>query len=490
MTGAFDGNEVIEILLERPRTAEHITEKIWREFVDDQPPPDTVASLAEAFRRQCDYDIATLLHAYSHQSASSTIRTTGGIRSNPPGRAAGRHNSNLWTCQSAKAAFWRGRDAGLGQDIFDPPNVKGWAGGEQWITSDSLDESKTHARTVSSWRATTWRTWAGAFWRSWVDNLDEDLRTARGVQIHSAGAHHRTSPPIIHEPGHRRSRRPAKPRLSAQVRLIMKRRHFLNLAAGATFCRVSHPPIVAAPAPRWDRILVLVELNGGNDGLNTVVPYSNRTYYRLRPTLAVPRDNVLALSEQAGLNPALQPLMSAWEERDLAIVQGVGYPDPNRSHFRSIEIWDTGSAPKEYLSSGWIARALTQVPLPADLAADALVLGRGNLGALSGAGLTNIVMRRPEQMSGTGTTRNTPRTSSTNPALSHVLKVEQDLENALASFSQYRGASPEWRMPFSNNRLSRQLENASRGHCRRYQSAGDKGVTQWLRHPQQPAWPA
>ena len=240
----------------------------------------------------------------------------------------------------------------------------------------------------------------------------------------------------------------------------MKRRHFLNLVAGATLSSITSP-IVAAPAPRWDRILVLVELNGGNDGLNTVVPYSTRTYYRLRPTLAVPRDNVLALSEQVGLNPALQPLMSAWEERDLAIVQGVGYPDPNRSHFRSIEIWDTGSAPEEYLSSGWIARALTQVPLPTDLAADALVLGRGNLGALSGAGLTNIVMRRPEQMSGAGTTRNTTRTSATNPALSHVLKVEQDLENALASFSHYRGASPEWRMPFSNNRLSRQLENAA-----------------------------
>ena len=79
----------------------------------------------------------------------------------------------------------------------------------------------------------------------------------------------------------------------------MKRRHFLNLVAGATLSSIT-PPIVAAPAPRWDRILVLVELNGGNDGLNTVVPYSNRTYYRLRPTLAVPRDNVLALSEQAG----------------------------------------------------------------------------------------------------------------------------------------------------------------------------------------------
>ena len=125
----------------------------------------------------------------------------------------------------------------------------------------------------------------------------------------------------------------------------MNRRDFLTTVAAFSCSGLAHE-LRAAPTPRWDRILVLVELNGGNDGLNTVVPYTDQTYYRLHPTLAVKRDEVLTLSEQAGLNPALQPLMPIWTDRELAIVQGVGYPDPNRSHFRSIEIWDTGSSPQ------------------------------------------------------------------------------------------------------------------------------------------------
>ena len=240
----------------------------------------------------------------------------------------------------------------------------------------------------------------------------------------------------------------------------MNRRDFLTTVAAFSCSGLAHE-LRAAPTPRWDRILVLVELNGGNDGLNTVVPYTDQTYYRLRPTLAVKRDEVLTLSEQAGLNPALQPLMPIWTDRELAIVQGVGYPDPNRSHFRSIEIWDTGSSPQQYLDSGWVARALTRVSLPEEFAADALVLGRGNLGALSGAGLTNIAMRRPEQMKRKRTTIGTNKSETTNRALSHVLKVEHDLESALRSFSENRQPPPQWHTPFSNNPFSRQLENAA-----------------------------
>ena len=241
----------------------------------------------------------------------------------------------------------------------------------------------------------------------------------------------------------------------------MNRRDFLTTVAAFSCSGMAHD-LRAGPAPRWDRILVLVELNGGNDGLNTVIPYTDRNYYRLRPTLAVKRDEVLVLSEQAGLNPALQPLVPIWTDRELAIVQGVGYPNPNRSHFRSIEIWDTGSSPEQYLDSGWVARALTQVSLPEKFAADALVLGRGNLGAVSGAGLTNIVMRRPEQMKRMETTKAaTTETETVNHALSHVLKVGHDLKSALKSFSESRGTPPTWQTPFSGSPFSRQLENAA-----------------------------
>ncbi len=117
--------------------------------------------------------------------------------------------------------------------------------------------------------------------------------------------------------------------------------------------------LAAAPAPEKDRsILVLVQLAGGNDGLNTVIPFEDANYYRLRPTLGVAKDQVLRLGDTAGLHPACAPLHALYREGRLGIVQNVGYPNPNRSHFRSTEIWETGSASNEYLSSGWIGRFL------------------------------------------------------------------------------------------------------------------------------------
>ena len=108
------------------------------------------------------------------------------------------------------------------------------------------------------------------------------------------------------------------------------------------------------------RILLLVELKGGNDGLNTVIPYADPQYRQLRPAIGVARERVLQLDEHVGLHEKLEPLMESWKASDLAIVQGVGYPNPNRSHFRSIEIWDTASASSQTLSEGWIARAFEQ----------------------------------------------------------------------------------------------------------------------------------
>ena len=136
--------------------------------------------------------------------------------------------------------------------------------------------------------------------------------------------------------------------------------------------------------PHWDRILVLVELAGGNDGLNTVVPFSDDRYYSLRPTLGVKKNNVIPLSERLGFNSMLEPLTASWKDKDLALVLGVGYQKPNRSHFRSIEIWETGSDSNQYLQQGWLARLLETSHPPADLAAEGVVLGPGDAGPLGG----------------------------------------------------------------------------------------------------------
>ncbi|HNC23620.1 MAG TPA: DUF1501 domain-containing protein [Opitutaceae bacterium] len=103
-------------------------------------------------------------------------------------------------------------------------------------------------------------------------------------------------------------------------------------------------------------ILVLVQLAGGNDGLNTLVPFEDANYYRLRPTLGIAKDRVLRLTDTHGLHPSCPELARLFHDGQLGIVQNVGYPNPNRSHFRSTEIWETASASSEFLPDGWIGR--------------------------------------------------------------------------------------------------------------------------------------
>lgn len=116
---------------------------------------------------------------------------------------------------------------------------------------------------------------------------------------------------------------------------------------------------VAAEAPRAEKdrsILVLVQLAGGNDGLNTVVPYSDPHYRRLRPTLALGPEDCLRIDDRVALHAACAPLHALLSEGKLGIVQNVGYPNPNRSHFRSMEIWETASDAGETLATGWLGR--------------------------------------------------------------------------------------------------------------------------------------
>lgn len=102
------------------------------------------------------------------------------------------------------------------------------------------------------------------------------------------------------------------------------------------------------------RRLVLVELAGANDGLNTLVPVRNDHYYRLRPNLALSSDAVTGISDDLAIHNSLQPLMALWEQGELAWLQGLGYPAPNRSHFKSIELWESGGDGQAAGRRGWI----------------------------------------------------------------------------------------------------------------------------------------
>ncbi len=107
--------------------------------------------------------------------------------------------------------------------------------------------------------------------------------------------------------------------------------------------------------PLSDRILVICQLSGGNDGLNTVVPFSDTRYYAARPQLAIAESQVLPLDARLGLHPSLGGMKTLYDEGKVAIVQNVGYPEPNRSHFKSMDIWHTAS-PEGTFSTGWLGR--------------------------------------------------------------------------------------------------------------------------------------
>lgn len=103
-------------------------------------------------------------------------------------------------------------------------------------------------------------------------------------------------------------------------------------------------------------ILVLLQLAGGNDGLNTLVPHGDDAYYKARPRIALPKKDILSISDYAGLHPKLTGLHTLYGEGNLGMIQGVGYPNPNRSHFRSTEIWQTASDSEKNESQGWLGR--------------------------------------------------------------------------------------------------------------------------------------
>jgi uncharacterized protein (DUF1501 family) len=150
-----------------------------------------------------------------------------------------------------------------------------------------------------------------------------------------------------------------------------------------------------------DRVLVVVNFQGGNDGLNTVVPFGMPAYYKYRPTLAVPPNDVLRINDTIGLNPALKAFKDMYDKGQVAIVQGVGYPKPDFSHFRSTEIWQT-AAPDAYVATGWLGRYLDGASLPtenlfnavaiADVLPEVLVADRVDVAAiaqLNGYGLSS-----------------------------------------------------------------------------------------------------
>ncbi|MFT5242453.1 MAG: hypothetical protein ACJA1H_000513 [Glaciecola sp.] len=159
--------------------------------------------------------------------------------------------------------------------------------------------------------------------------------------------------------------------------------------------------------------LVIIQLAGGNDGLNTVIPFNNDVYYRNRPTISISKNDIIEVTDELGFHSNLLPLKKLYDQGHLTIINNVGYPNPNRSHFRSTDIWQTASNSDQYLQTGWIGRYLDEYgnkPYNAIEIDDSLSL------ALKGKNINGIATTNPSVLFKT----------SQDPYFKNVLKHYQD----------------------------------------------------------------
>jgi uncharacterized protein (DUF1501 family) len=229
----------------------------------------------------------------------------------------------------------------------------------------------------------------------------------------------------------------------------MQRRNFL-LAAVSGLAVVANPEHVFAralaqtPLPglpgSQGRCLVLINLYGGNDGLNCVVPHGDDRYYQLRQGLAIDRSSVLAIDKNVGLNPGMRSLKALYDKGSVAIVQGVGYPNPDHSHFRSTEIWQTAS-PESYQHTGWLGRYFDEAGLAREnlfkgvavskVLPEVLVSDRTDIPAVPGLNQYSMIA------DGNAVARDAfsrqahdQRLPFASPYLAHVMEIEADAQRS------------------------------------------------------------
>lgn len=181
--------------------------------------------------------------------------------------------------------------------------------------------------------------------------------------------------------------------------------------------------------------IIVIQLSGGNDGLNCVVPYHNDIYYKLRPVLGLDKKDLITINSEAGLNKSLGGIASLYDNGNVSIINSVGYPEPNHSHFRSLDIWQTASGAKEYLQTGWLGRWLDQqkesgVPHNLIEIDDTLSL------ALKGEQLKGLAFRNPETLFLASQNKIIKETASQGHSQNHTHPVAGFLHKTLSETTQ------------------------------------------------------
>src|SRR6185436_5911829 len=184
--------------------------------------------------------------------------------------------------------------------------------------------------------------------------------------------------------------------------MLIKRRSFLQVGSLATaslmlpkFLKAFEQPMAVPPG---NKVLVVLQLSGGNDVLNTVIPIRNDIYYKVRPRLGIAKDKSLILTDETGLHPSLTAFKELYDDGSLGIMNGVGYPNPDRSHFRSMDIWHSASNSNEYIYTGWLGRYLDAQCAGGDKPTQALEIDDVLSMALKGEQMKGLAMKDPKRL--------------------------------------------------------------------------------------------
>ena len=184
--------------------------------------------------------------------------------------------------------------------------------------------------------------------------------------------------------------------------MLLKRRSFIKGSGLATASlmmpRFLHAFDADEKVPPGNKGLVVLQLSGGNDGLNTVIPYRNDIYYKSRPGIAIAKEKAIRLTDEAGLHPSLNYLGKLYEEGALGILNNVGYPEPDRSHFRSMDIWQSASAANQYWETGWLGRFLDDQCKDCDHSTQAIEIDDMLSLALKGKAKNGFAFKDPRKL--------------------------------------------------------------------------------------------
>ena len=191
--------------------------------------------------------------------------------------------------------------------------------------------------------------------------------------------------------------------------MVIKRREFLQIGSLASASLMVPKFLKAfeghATVPAGNKVVVILQLSGGNDGLNTVIPVRDDIYYRNRPKLSIDKSKALSLTDNTALHPALTGFRDLYNDGNLVILNSVGYPNPDRSHFRSMDIWQTASESSQYLNTGWIGRYLDAQCAGCDKPTHALELDDLLSLSMKGENSNAIAMKDPKRLFGTANQR-------------------------------------------------------------------------------------